>query len=38
VLQFLEDGWQNQNAIEELRKEIGLMNEDQVVQWRLNRR
>ena len=34
VLQFLEDGWRNQNAIEELRKEIRLMNEDQVVQWR----
>ena len=34
VLQFLEDGRRNQNSIEELRKEVHLMNEDQVVQWR----
>jgi hypothetical protein len=34
VLQLLENRLRNQNAIEELRKEVHLMNEDQVVQWR----
>ena len=34
MLKFLEDGRRNQNAIEELGKEIRLMDEDQVVQWR----
>ncbi len=34
VLQLLENRRRNQNAIEELRKEVHLMNEDQVVQWR----
>jgi len=34
VLKFLEHSRRNQNAIEESRQQIRLMNEDQVVQWR----
>jgi hypothetical protein len=34
VPQLLENRRRNQNSIEELRKEVHLMNEDQVVQWR----